>query len=67
MPVNKENTQNDSPNQAQQVPGNGIVTVNDAANPTPEERDERIGNEPDTDRLLSERESVQKGEQNSRH
>lgn len=37
---------------------NGIVTVNDANNPTPEERDERIGNEPDTERLRSERESV---------
>lgn len=38
---------------------NGIVTVNDEKNPTPEERDERIGRENDTDRLRSERESVE--------
>lgn len=38
---------------------NGIVTVNDDKNPTPEERDERIGRENDTDRLRSERESVE--------
>lgn len=40
---------------------NGIVTVNDDNNPTPEERDARISNEPDTERLRSERQSVQEG------
>ena len=38
---------------------NGVVTVNDDNNPTQEQRDEMIGKEPDTDRLRSERESVQ--------
>ncbi len=38
---------------------NGIVTVNNGNNPTPEQRDEIIGKESDTERLRSERESVQ--------
>ena len=38
---------------------NGIVTVNDDNNPTPEERDAQILNEPGTERLRSERQSVQ--------
>ncbi|MDB5197840.1 MAG: hypothetical protein JWP88_2211 [Flaviaesturariibacter sp.] len=41
---------------------NGVVTVNDANNPTREERDQRIPQEPDTDRLRSERQSVKEGE-----
>jgi hypothetical protein len=45
---------------------NGVVTVNDENNPTRDERDRAIPNEPDTDRLRSERQSVrdagQKGE-----
>ena len=46
----------------QQQGANGIVTVNDGANPTPEERDQRIPAEPDTERLRSERQSVKDGE-----
>ena len=38
---------------------NGIVTVNNERNPTPEERDTAIPNEPDTERLRSERQSVE--------
>lgn len=41
---------------------NGVVTVNDANNPTPDQRDAAIGQEPDTERLRSERESVQDAE-----
>jgi hypothetical protein len=40
---------------------NGIVTVNDEQNPTPEERDAKIPKEPDTERLRSERQSVKDG------
>ena len=40
---------------------NGIVTVNDDNNPTPEQRDAQIPNEPGTERLRSERQSVQEG------
>jgi hypothetical protein len=40
---------------------NGIATVNDDNNPTPEERDAQIPNEPGTERLRSERQSVQEG------
>ena len=40
---------------------NGIVTVNDDNNPTPVERDAQIPNEPGTERLRSERQSVQEG------
>jgi hypothetical protein len=43
---------------------NGIVTVNDNNNPTPEQRDAYIPNEPGTERLRSERQSVRDGEQN---
>lgn len=39
----------------------GIVTVNDENNPPPEERDAQIPNEPATERLRSERQSVQEG------
>jgi hypothetical protein len=67
MPVDKENAQNEDRNPAQQLSGNGIVTVNDANNPTQEERDSQIGAEPNTERLRSERESVQEGQRNSRH
>ncbi|MDB5251139.1 MAG: hypothetical protein JWP27_308 [Flaviaesturariibacter sp.] len=42
---------------------NGVVTVNDDNNPTREERDRAIPNEPDTDRLRSERQSVRDAEQ----
>jgi hypothetical protein len=42
---------------------NGVVTVNDENNPTREERDRAIPNEPDTDRLRSERQSVRDAEQ----
>lgn len=44
-----------------QQPQNGIVTVNDENNPTPEQRDAQIPNEPGTERLRSERQSVQEG------
>jgi hypothetical protein len=61
MDKNKDNREQDqSRNQ------NGVVTVNDSNNPTPEERDARIGNEPDTERLRSERESVKNNEQGTR-
>jgi hypothetical protein len=55
-------------NQEQNQPANqnGIVTVNDNNNPTPDERDARIGNEPDTERLRSERESVKDGNPDAR-
>ena len=43
---------------------NGIVTVNDGNNPSQEKRDEMIGKESDTDRLRSERESVQEANGN---
>ena len=65
MAINKpkEQDSNQSGNRQQQTT-NGIITVNDSSNPTREERDEKIGREPDTDRLLSERESVEKGNAN---
>jgi hypothetical protein len=37
----------------------GVVTVNDENNPTPEQRDAYIPKEPGTERLRSERQSVQ--------
>lgn len=40
---------------------NGIVTVNNDNNPTPEQRDAQIPNEHGTERLRSERQSVQEG------
>jgi len=40
---------------------NGIVTVNDDNNPTPEQRDAQIPNELGTKRLRSERQSVEEG------
>ena len=42
-------------------PQNGIVTVNNDNNPTPEQRDAQIPNEQGTERLRSERQSVQEG------
>ncbi|GAA4324016.1 hypothetical protein [Flaviaesturariibacter amylovorans] len=46
--------------QPQQGQGaNGVVTVNNERNPGQEERDAAIGQEPDTERLRSERESVE--------
>lgn len=48
----------DDKEKQQQQEANGIVTVNDGANPTPEERDQLIPVEPDTERLRSERQSV---------
>ncbi|HYH14267.1 MAG TPA: hypothetical protein VD794_03550 [Flavisolibacter sp.] len=50
---------------SQNAQTNGIVTVNDDNNPSREERDAKIGNEPDTERLRSERESVEEGKRNS--
>lgn len=58
----KQNTENNTSSAAQANRSNkqnGIVTVNDEQNPTPEERDARIAKEPDTARLRSERQSVQ--------
>lgn len=49
----------------QAAPGsnsNGIVTVNNERNPTPEQRDAIISSEPDTERLRSERQSVEQGQ-----
>ncbi|HYH15056.1 MAG TPA: hypothetical protein VD794_07545 [Flavisolibacter sp.] len=40
---------------------NGIVTVNDDNNPTPEERDAQIPNEQGTERLRSEGQSAREG------
>jgi len=54
------NTSSDLPRSGNQNQ-NGIVTVNDENNPTPEERDAQIPNEPGTERLRSERQSVQEG------
>lgn len=59
-------SQADNPSSGQQRSGNstsnnGIVTVNDDNNPTPEQRDAQIPNELDTERLRSERQSVQEG------
>jgi hypothetical protein len=45
---------------------NGVVTVNDSNNPTPEQRDAYIPNEPDTERVRSERQSVKNNEQGTR-
>ena len=45
---------------------NGIVTVNDVENPTPEQRDAYIPKEPDTERLRSERQSVKDANPNAR-
>ncbi len=64
MAINKPKEQDLNQSGNRQQATNGIVTVNDSSNPTPEERDEKIGREPDTDRLLSERESVQQGNAN---
>ncbi len=64
MAINKPKQQDLNQSGNRQQSTNGIVTVNDSSNPTPEERDEKIGREPDTDRLLSERESVQQGNAN---
>ena len=44
---------------------NGVITVNDGNNPTPEERDNKIANEQDTERLRSERQSVEAGKHNN--
>ncbi len=64
MAISKErsNQQLEKENQT-----NGVVTVNDESNPTKQERDEAIGQEPDTERLRSERESVSQnsGDNNS--
>lgn len=54
--MEKKNLQENS---SGQQPSQGIITVNDEKNPTREERDERIGKEDDTERVRSERESVQ--------
>lgn len=55
--MEKKNLQENS--NEQQKSSQGIITVNDENNPTREERDERIGKEDDTERVRSERESVQ--------
>lgn len=55
-------------NQEQNQPANqnGVVTVNDSNNPTPEQRDAYIPKEPDTERLRSERQSVKDGNPGAR-
>ena len=40
----------------------GVITVNDDENPTPEQREQAIRDEPDTDRLRTEKGSVEEGE-----
>lgn len=52
----------DKERQDKQQGTNGVVTVNDANNPSREERDQRIPQEPDTERLRSERQSVKDAE-----
>jgi hypothetical protein len=56
-------TDKDKVQEQNSTPANGVVTVNDDNNPTREERDAYIRNEPGTERLRSERQSVQEGEQ----
>jgi hypothetical protein len=56
----------DNENQSQQPQKNetvkhGVVTVNDDDNPTPEQREEAIRDERDTDRLRTEKGSVEEG------
>ena len=62
---NKQQNTGNSESQTAATGTNGIVTVNDDNNPTPEERDARIANEPDTERLRSERQSVEEGKRSS--
>lgn len=57
--MNSEKTQSGAPGQDGDKIKNGVVTVNDDKNPTPEERDQMIGAEKHTERVRSERESVQ--------
>jgi hypothetical protein len=57
-------------NASQQTPDkenikHGVVTVNDENNPSPEQRDEAIRDEPDTERLRSEKQSVEEGARQS--
>jgi len=61
MAINKEHT-NDPNQQSKQA---DAITVNDEKNPTQQQRDEAIGQEPDTKRLRSERESVEESRGNS--
>jgi hypothetical protein len=61
MTTDKQSTTENTSN------SNGVVTVNDGNNPTPEERDRRIPAEPDTERLRSERQSVQDAKQQEEH
>ena len=63
--MNTDKLQSSNQNDEQDKIKNGVVTVNDENNPTPDERDELIGKENDTDRLRSERESVQEANRNN--
>ncbi len=54
-------------NESSQQAANGVVTVNDGNNPTQQQRDEIIGQEPDTARLRSEKESVEENKQNTNY
>ncbi|RYY96758.1 MAG: hypothetical protein EOO11_12640 [Chitinophagaceae bacterium] len=56
----EKNNPQQNPQEQQQA--NGVVTVNNDRNPGREERDAAIGQEPDTERLRSERESVEQSE-----
>jgi hypothetical protein len=62
---NKQAGSQDAEKQSVGSGTNGIVTVNDASNPTPAERDASIANEQDTERVRSERQSVEEGKRSS--
>lgn len=62
--MHTNNLQAENKNEGSEPGKNGVVTVNDGNNPTPDERDSMIGTEKDTERLRSERESVQETDSN---
>lgn len=62
--MHTNNLQAENKNEGSEPGKNGVVTVNDGNNPTPDERDSMIGTEKDTERLRSERESVQEADSN---
>ena len=62
--MHTNNQQAENKNEGSEPGKNGVVTVNDGNNPTPDERDSMIGTEKDTERLRSERESVQEADSN---
>ena len=66
MEKNRHSEETNQPLNTEGISKNGIVTVNDDNNPTPEQRDAYIPKEPDTERLRSERQSVKEGNQNAR-